>query len=289
MEKNSYKDAYVTEQVPSRLRPYIRRFMVVNHKTSISETVHPKPTGYSYLNWVIQGHWQAEYGSTIFSSKKHPVFFTGQIRDEAIVVTQAECFQHIVTEFTALGFYQITGIKGIDCRNRARAPEFFSLQLQQQFNHLLAKAQRISQPASLSDYLTLLGELFAHLSETPHAVPDYLVHGVAQFEQDHGRVQVAKVCQNLDISERQFSRCFTEIVGLSPKYFSRVLQMNKALSALLEGDRGYLINIANAAGYFDESHFIRVIQEFFKNSPQRFLNSHQETLFSFLGKSRNFS
>ena len=110
------KDAYSIQSAPDHLRPFIRRFMVANHQSKISETVYPKPTGYSYLNWVIQGHWQAEY-SGHFSSEKSPVFFAGQIRDKNITVTQTGVFKHIAVEFSALGFYQLTGIRGIDCRN----------------------------------------------------------------------------------------------------------------------------------------------------------------------------
>jgi AraC-like DNA-binding protein len=287
MKKNTYKDAYVPKLAPEKLRPYIRRFMIVDHQENTTETIHPKPTGYNYLNWLVKGHWQAEFSET-FSSKAAPIFFAGQIKNENITVTQTGFFKHIVAEFTALGFYQLTGIKGIACTNKLRVPEFFNDQLAGQFNRVLEQAAQLPDPENNADCLSLLEELFLQMSDKPYLVPDYLTCGIEKIEQAHGSINIEVLCKSLQISQRQFNRKFTEIVGLSPKFFSRVLQMNKALQALLENDRGYLCDIANEAGYYDESHFAHAIQEFFGDSPSHFLNSRQETLFSFLGRSRAY-
>ena len=282
-----HKGAYVAQPVPVDLRPFIRRFMVANNQTTISETVCPQSTGYSYLNWVIQGHWQAHY-SDYFSSKNTPIFFSGQIKGEDIEVTHTGVFQHIVTEFTALGFYQLTGIKGVDCRNKTRSPDFFKPQLRVQFNEILKQSKKLPVSDDLGQHLRLLEVLLLTTATPPLAVPDYLIAGVEQIEQAHGCITIEHVCRELAVSQRQFSRRFTDVVGISPKYFARVLQMNKALQALLENDLDYICHIANEAGYYDESHFIHAIHHFFKSSPRQFLNSNQETLFNFMGKSRSF-
>ena len=279
-----YKNAYSIKPVIELLKPFVRRFMVVNHQSSINEIIHPKPTGYSYLNWIIDGVWQLKSGE--FCSMKTPIFFAGQIKDEDIVITHTGSFKHIATEFTALGFYKLTGIKGIDCLNKPRSPQHFSKALDLQFNQLLNQSLHLSTAKGLEHYQRNLEASLLTMIDNQHTVPDYLIKGVKKIEEVDGLITIKEMCKDLDISQRHFNRQFTEIVGLSPKYFSRVLQMNKALQALLSNDRDYLSQIANETGYYDESHFIRVIQHFFNNSPSQFLNSRQETLFSFLGKSR---
>lgn len=287
MDNKTDKDAYKAQPVNTHLQPFIQRYMVANHQTKINETLHPKPTGYSYLNWVVRGHWQADFGGQ-FSSEKSPIFLTGQIVNQDVTVIQTGFFQHIVAEFTAPGFYQLTGIKGIDCRNRVIVPKLIRTDLELNFSGLLEQAEAFSGSKSTDIYLHLLEELLLKMAEKPRAIPDYISYGIELIEQADGLIRIENVCLKLSISQRQFNRRFTEIVGLSPKYFARVLQMKKALQALFESNRGYLCDIANEAGYYDEAHFIRVIQEFFEHSPSQFLNSKQETLFSFLDKSRAF-
>ena len=126
------------------------------------------------------------------------------------------------------------------------------------------------------------------MAKQPNSVPDYLLAGVEEIEKADGFISINEICKNLGISQRQFSRQFSQIVGLSPKYFARVLQMNKALQALLSKDQNYLSDIAVQTGYYDESHLIHAIQHFFNLNTNELLNSEQETLFTFLGKSRNW-
>lgn len=279
-----YKNAYSIKPVPERLRSFVRRFLVVNHQSDIYEIVQPKPTGYSYLNWIIDGIWQVK--SEGFSSTKSPIFFAGQIKDEDITCIHSGSFKHIAIEFTAFGFYQLTGIKGIDCLNKPRSPLHFSQELDIHFNQLLNQSLQLSMENGLEQHQRDLEASLLAMTNNQHSVPDYLIEGVKKIEDNNGLITIQEVCKDLVVSQRHFSRQFTDIVGLPPKYFSRVLQMNKALQALLDSDRNYLSHIASEAGYYDEAHFIRVIKHFFNNSPSQFLNSQQETLFSFLGKSR---
>ena len=90
------------------------------------------------------------------------------------------------------------------------------------------------------------------------------------------------LCEELNVSERQFNRKFSEIVGISPKYFIRIIQINYAMQCALSDDREYFSMIAAMSGYHDESHFIKTAKGFFHQSPKDFLNSNQEIWFEFI-------
>lgn len=56
-------------------------------------------------------------------------------------------------------------------------------------------------------------------------------------------------------SRRQLDRIFREGVGMSPKMYLRILRINRCVKLLRPG--ALLTQIAQEAGYFDQSHFIR--------------------------------
>ena len=284
MDQNIYRE----HKVDSSLRPYVRRLMVGDSPHHVEFTIRPKPTGYTYLNWVVRGVCHLKFGDTLRTDDS-PIFFSGQLQHHDINVDYRGQVGHVACEFTALGFYQLTGMPGRLYLGRAEPMQTMRDDLRLSYQHMVAQVRGLTAPDDIQLAFRLIVQWLHQAAAAPHEVPVYLTRGVAAIEQNDGLVRIEQVCDQIGISERQFTRRFSEIVGLPPKFFARVLQVNKALQALLEDDRDYLAGIAQAAGYYDEAHFIRVIREFFDDNPTSFLNSRQETIFEFLGKSRKLS
>ena len=263
------------------LRPFIRRFMVADSDQCLNETVYPKPTGYNYLHWIIRGEWRGiiDDDARNFADK---LFITGQIKDADISVTHYGRFQHIVAEFTALGFYQMTGLYADQFINKAVEIHGIDMRLQESLSEVVS----VSTQDKISDYIRILEDKIISCDEPLNPVPDYLRKGVELIENKDGLIKIKSVYDQLDISKGHFIRIFKKIIGMTPKYFARVLQMNRVVQAMVEQDNKYFADMAAEYGYYDESHLQRAIQEFFKHSPGRFLDSQQETLFAFLGQSR---
>ena len=81
------------------------------------------------------------------------------------------------------------------------------------------------------------------------------------------------ICIELDVSERRLNRQFRDIVGIAPKYYARVVQMNIVIGMLMSNDKAALTELAHKCGYYDQSHFVKTMQQFFQQSPREFLNS----------------
>ena len=69
-----------------------------------------------------------------------------------------------------------------------------------------------------------------------------------------GQVTIRSLCQDLTISERQLERRFTVAVGVPPKRFAAIVRFRAAVAAA--GARS-LADVAQIAGYYDQSHFSR--------------------------------
>lgn len=93
---------------------------------------------------------------------------------------------------------------------------------------------------------------------------------------NRGLVSIENLARRTDISERQLVRKFQRHIGVSPKFFSRVIRMQSILSELKSVKRADTLNLALSNGFYDQSHFIKEFREFSGQSPTMFLeNQHQ--------------
>ena len=74
------------------------------------------------------------------------------------------------------------------------------------------------------------------------------------------------------LSEKQFSRVFSDNVGLSPKEFSRIIRIQRALSILQNSPSISFAQLAYDCGYTDQSHMIKEFKQFSGNTPKEFLS-----------------
>ncbi|MFO0592035.1 MAG: AraC family transcriptional regulator [Polyangiaceae bacterium] len=76
---------------------------------------------------------------------------------------------------------------------------------------------------------------------------------------------MARIARALSMSERQFERRFLERVGSTPKRYASLRRFERA--AALVGSGAPLGRIAQDAGYYDQSHFIREFRRFAGMTP----------------------
>ena len=81
---------------------------------------------------------------------------------------------------------------------------------------------------------------------------------VEMFEAANGAVRVAEICKEVGVGQRHLSRRFTNIVGVNPKFFGQILQINWVVGLLYFNDSATLTSIAQEAGFFDQAHFSRL-------------------------------
>jgi AraC-like DNA-binding protein len=71
-------------------------------------------------------------------------------------------------------------------------------------------------------------------------------------------------------SPRHFIALFRSAVGLSPKQYYRIRRFNYAVRAVMARDGQGFGDIAAAAGYSDQAHFVREFREFTGVTPTRY-------------------
>jgi AraC-like DNA-binding protein len=72
-----------------------------------------------------------------------------------------------------------------------------------------------------------------------------------------GGASVKAIAEAARASRRHIDRLFARYLGIPPKTVGRVLRFQGALRALMSEPAGPLADVAAAAGYFDQAHFIK--------------------------------
>ena len=83
-----------------------------------------------------------------------------------------------------------------------------------------------------------------------------------------GSVTVSHLLEQVNLSERQFEKRFTQAVGLAPQFYIRIKRFNAAIRLMKTGRFATLTDVAHALNFYDQSHFIRDIKAFSGVTPK---------------------
>lgn len=96
---------------------------------------------------------------------------------------------------------------------------------------------------------------------------------IENIRQNFGIVSVNSMAKKFGISQRQLERHFLQKVGVSPKFFSRIIRLQNIHNAIKDKKNASLSNLALSCGYYDQAHFIHEFKEFTGRSPGVFLQA----------------
>jgi AraC-like DNA-binding protein len=124
----------------------------------------------------------------------------------------------------------------------------------------------------LSNYDSAIQVISNYLDELipEHKVGELAIErAVGMIFQTKGIISVNELCKKLFLTERQLERTFKFYIGLSPKFYSRVIRFHQIFKLMKEQDKSW-ISLALEAGYYDQSHFIRNFKSFTGDDPTQY-------------------
>ncbi|SHG74696.1 helix-turn-helix domain-containing protein [Flagellimonas flava] len=101
---------------------------------------------------------------------------------------------------------------------------------------------------------------------------------------NNGSISIQDMVDTSGLSNRHFTRVFRDIVGVPPKYFCKVIQLNNFFKIINTSDDERILKLALDCGYYDQSHFIHDFKKMIGDSPERFLASKDAYVKEYLGK-----
>jgi AraC-like DNA-binding protein len=268
---------------PDALRPFVRRYIYANRQLAAPLVVTPKPTGYIYFANLF-GEAPADFvrvdgRKSALESRFH---FAGQIVDHDIEVHHTERQQSLYCELAATAQHRLFGVPGDRTTGKAPALADVAPALE-----AMARAHFTLGPEGRRDeHVAEANAFFAALAERAAPADPLVEDAVALLEAANGGIRIVEICERLGTGPRQLNRRFRHVVGLNPKFFGQILQVNWVVGLLYFNDTATLTEIAHEAGFHDQSHFNRAMRRFFDEGPNDFLRSDHALLKTFLGESR---
>lgn len=104
-----------------------------------------------------------------------------------------------------------------------------------------------------------------------HVIPEIIKYG--------GLIKIDDLVKKAYMSNRQFERAFKDRMGVSPKFYSRLVRFGKAW--LLKENNPHLMwtAVAYECNYFDQMHLIRDFKEFANINPKEISAAFQKQPF----------
>jgi AraC-like DNA-binding protein len=106
-------------------------------------------------------------------------------------------------------------------------------------------------------------------AHTPDATTNAIDRCLDILFRDHGTASMEQVCREAGVSERQLQRFCLRYIGLSPKFYARIIRFSHLLQLIKEG-KTLWSDVLHISGYYDQSHFIRDFKAFTGEDPTRF-------------------
>jgi AraC-like DNA-binding protein len=96
------------------------------------------------------------------------------------------------------------------------------------------------------------------------------------IRQEHLGLSIDELSDKVCISPRQLEREFKKKIGVSPKFYSRMIRVNQVHRMLSEEKDLRLVSVAHHCGYADQAHFIRDFKVLTGDVPTLFLNERDQ-------------
>jgi AraC-like DNA-binding protein len=111
-------------------------------------------------------------------------------------------------------------------------------------------------------------ETFLLANVRPQQTDPVACRAAALLARNH-HLRVRQLAVQLDISERQLSRNFRAMFGMSPKQFARIARVERVLMTRARG--ATWADIAHVAGFTDQAHMVNEFTEIVGVSPGQLL------------------
>lgn len=136
-------------------------------------------------------------------------------------------------------------------------------------DQLQALEQDLRRTGDHDHFITLLNDHFRRILQATNYVPSPADQAIDLIFAHRGMIAVAEIGERVGIGERQLERLFKKYIGLSPKFYMRIIRFSAIFQLIQEEDPGWA-GLAYEAGFYDQSHFIRNFKAFTGEDPSRY-------------------
>jgi len=257
---------------------FVRRYMYADTQARLDTSIRVAPTGFSYISQIFHG----QIFCAIDSGQRVDVpglCIACQVDHRDTMLYYEGSLGNIMAEVYPTAIFRLFGIPLGTLRHFIN--DGFDLLPVRLAREL---ADRLLAAATQQQRIAAFDAIFIDLIAKARPEVPHVDAAVKIIDQAQGRILITDLCDQLALTERSLSRKFKHIIGLSPKFYARVVQMNAVVAKLHSHDYEQLTELADECGYYDQSHFDKVLQEFFECGVQKYLAADNHMFHLFIGR-----
>lgn len=146
--------------------------------------------------------------------------------------------------------------------------------------------EKIETARSLRERLRIVETVFLARLDSRYETARTVRAAVALMIQKDGMIPIERLQQIVGVSARQLERQFQTQVGLTPKFFSRLLRFQKVFKVVTQNHNLGWSFIATECGYYDQAHFIHDFKTFSGQNPVAYFREDHQMAEHFTRKKR---
>lgn len=239
------------------LQPFIKRYMIIESEYGMNNTILPDTS----IVMAFRYKGQVSY-SEAGVENSFPFSVISGIRNSARIIhysQQAATLLIVFEEGGAAAFFKMPlhELSGLSIALDDLAPH-------QYIEEKLAEAKTHQERIAIVEQF-LLSQLQIQTNDA------LIANAIQQIYSSKGDIKIKNMLQTLPISRDPFEKRFRRITGTSPKHFSTIVRLRHLIDHYSPAKS--LTDMAYAAGYFDQSHFIKDFRQFTGQTPHEFFKS----------------
>jgi AraC-like DNA-binding protein len=238
------------------LRPYIQRFLIVDYTSGWSTTLLPGTGLVAAFRFK---------GECLLNGAKAPNALVTGIWDHTRTLTHSGNCANVLAMFTPTGAAAFLR-EPIEHLFNATMP----YDLEARRSRLSLVEEQLSESAHHEHRVRAVEQFL--LQQLRHRTPDlFVAHAVDRIRFSRGTMRIERLALQAGLSQSALERRFRHAVGTSPKKFAALVRLRHVVRLRRAGVS--LTRIAHAAGYADQSHFIRDFKRFTGEPPEFFFRT----------------
>ena len=258
----------------AELRTYIKRWIYFEYKSGQAHINQVAPTGTIFIRHSFNDVFPKIIKEDKVISNYQPTAFVGHPIKGDIRVSYQGHIKQVLVEFTPLGFYKLFKFSVDKLQNAEADVSHFGHGPLAQLLVGLDDPERIHH---------IIKHYLIGLSRDPANVPESVAQLVSVLQEPDLRSYAEVAGKQSKKDAKRIYRLFRKCVGLSPKQFQRIQQLNHLIYLINTENFDSLSDLANRAGYYDQADFIRHVKTHLKQKPSDLVGSRTQALFHFMG------
>ncbi len=202
---------------------------------------------------------------TVNNSGGQQKIIFSEIQTQPIQTTVKGSYQALGIMFNPIGIYETYGLSMADYKAMQASSAQALL-----FDKGETLKQKIEASASSEEKLNLLTTFFLQHSVKKTCPPLVVAMLKAIAAATHSPIAIKKMADDLNFCSKHLIASFKKVVGITPKKYMQLVQLNHALESMKRYPEKKLTETALAYGFYDQSHFIRIFKRYAGMKPLAF-------------------